>query len=153
MMVELNAHRQRVSTHFDQVLLTQKKANMHSLAWMGQIDDDSAIETFGELGFRHPKDAISRLNELRASVVTSSSPTPTAPALMPLSSASDRSRQCNQRPGHRLGQRFKLSRKHCVPVAPTLRYCSNTQWRYAVSRIFLRLSWAAEYLNRHPAIA
>ncbi|MFV5214167.1 bifunctional [glutamate--ammonia ligase]-adenylyl-L-tyrosine phosphorylase/[glutamate--ammonia-ligase] adenylyltransferase [Azonexus caeni] len=64
----LNGHRGRVSRHFEAVF-SDPEAGEHPLTglWQGQLDDDTALEAFGNLGFRRPLDAIARLGELRAS--------------------------------------------------------------------------------------
>src|SRR5574343_505321 len=68
MLAVLDAHRDKVSRHFEAVF-SDPEAGEHPLTglWLGQVDDDSAIESFGNLGFRRPRDAIARLAELRAS--------------------------------------------------------------------------------------
>jgi len=68
MLVELNKHRAIVSKHFEEVF-SDPEAGEHPLTglWLGQTDDDTAIEGFGNLGFRRPQDAIARLAELRNS--------------------------------------------------------------------------------------
>lgn len=68
MLKVLNSHRERVSRHFD-AIFSDPEAGQHPLTglWMGQLDDETAIEAFGNLGFRRPPEAINRLNELRAS--------------------------------------------------------------------------------------
>ena len=68
MLAVLNKHRETVSKHFEQVF-SDPEAGEHPLTglWLGQTDDDTAIEGLGNLGFRRPQDAIVRLAELRAS--------------------------------------------------------------------------------------
>ncbi|MDP3538647.1 MAG: bifunctional [glutamate--ammonia ligase]-adenylyl-L-tyrosine phosphorylase/[glutamate--ammonia-ligase] adenylyltransferase [Azonexus sp.] len=68
MLSVLNGHREKVSRHFEAVF-SDPEAGEHPLTglWMGQIDEDTAIEGFGNLGFRKPKEAIARLGELRVS--------------------------------------------------------------------------------------
>ncbi|WP_265944802.1 bifunctional [glutamate--ammonia ligase]-adenylyl-L-tyrosine phosphorylase/[glutamate--ammonia-ligase] adenylyltransferase [Dechloromonas sp. A34] len=68
MLAVLNAHREKVSRHFEAVF-SDPEAGEHPLTglWLSQLDDDTAIEAFGNLGFRRPKEAISRLADLRAS--------------------------------------------------------------------------------------
>jgi len=68
MMAVLNAHREKVSRHFEAVF-SDPEAGEHPLTglWMGQLDEETTIEGFGNLGFRQPKEAISRLADLRAS--------------------------------------------------------------------------------------
>ena len=67
MLVVLDDHRNKVSKHFEQVF-SDPESGEHPLTglWMNQLDEDTAIEAFGNLGFRRPKDAIARLAELRA---------------------------------------------------------------------------------------
>ncbi len=67
MMAVLDGHRQRVSRHFEEVF-SDPEAGEHPLTglWLGQLDEEAAIEAFGNLGFRHPREAIARLAELRA---------------------------------------------------------------------------------------
>ena len=64
----LGKHREIVSRHFEAVF-SDPEAGEHPLTglWQGQLDEDSAIEAFGNLGFRQPCDAIARLADLRAS--------------------------------------------------------------------------------------
>jgi len=68
MLAVLDGHREKVARHFEQIF-SDPEAGEHPLTglWMGQLDEDTAIEAFGNLGFRQPKDAISRLTDLRAS--------------------------------------------------------------------------------------
>ncbi|PKO88951.1 MAG: bifunctional [glutamate--ammonia ligase]-adenylyl-L-tyrosine phosphorylase/[glutamate--ammonia-ligase] adenylyltransferase [Betaproteobacteria bacterium HGW-Betaproteobacteria-10] len=68
LLAVLNAHRQKVSKHFEEVF-SDPEAGEHPLTglWMNQLDEDTAIEAFGNLGYRRPKDAIARLSELRLS--------------------------------------------------------------------------------------
>jgi len=68
MLAVLDEHRGKVSRHFDAVF-SDPEAGEHPLTglWMNQLDEDTAIEAFGNLGFRRPKDAIARLADLRAS--------------------------------------------------------------------------------------
>jgi glutamate-ammonia-ligase adenylyltransferase len=68
MLVVLNQHREVVSRHFEAVF-SDPEAGEHPLTglWLGQIDEDNAIEGFGNLGFRRPREAIERLADLRAS--------------------------------------------------------------------------------------
>ena len=68
MLVVLNQHRDIVSRHFEEVF-SDPEAGEHPLTglWLGQIDEDNAIEGFGNLGFRRPREAIARLADLRAS--------------------------------------------------------------------------------------
>src|SRR5574343_1667794 len=68
MLLVLNQHRETVSKHFEEVF-SDPEAGEHPLTglWLGQTDPETAFESFGNLGFRQPGAAISRLNQLRAS--------------------------------------------------------------------------------------
>nr|MBL8411650.1 bifunctional [glutamate--ammonia ligase]-adenylyl-L-tyrosine phosphorylase/[glutamate--ammonia-ligase] adenylyltransferase [Dechloromonas sp.] len=68
MLAVLDGHREKVARHFEEIF-SDPEAGEHPLTglWMGQLDEDTAIEAFGNLGFRQPKEAISRLADLRAS--------------------------------------------------------------------------------------
>ena len=67
MLLVLDEHRSKVSRHFEAVF-SDPESGDHALTglWLGQLDEDTTIEAFGNLGFRRPKDAIARLGELRA---------------------------------------------------------------------------------------
>lgn len=62
----LGRHRDIVSRHFEAVF-SDPEAGEHPLTglWQGQLDDDSAVETLSNLGFRQPREAIVRLADLR----------------------------------------------------------------------------------------
>jgi len=66
LLAVLDDHRQKVSRHFEAVF-SDPEAGEHPLTglWLGQLDEDTAIEAFGNLGFRRPKDAIARLADMR----------------------------------------------------------------------------------------
>ena len=64
-----------------------RRPRLTGLGWHGQSDTDAAQEQLGEPGFRHPKAALDRLAELRASTryqqlaaPTGNASTPSAPA-------------------------------------------------------------------------
>src|SRR5574343_1847595 len=64
----LGKHREIVSRHFEEAF-SDPEAGEHPLTglWLGQTDPETAFESFGNLGFRHPAEAIARLADLRAS--------------------------------------------------------------------------------------
>ena len=68
MLAVLDAHREKVSKHFDAVF-SDPEAGEHPLTglWLSQLDNETAIEALGNLGFRRPPDAIARLATLRQS--------------------------------------------------------------------------------------
>ncbi|MEO8409315.1 MAG: bifunctional [glutamate--ammonia ligase]-adenylyl-L-tyrosine phosphorylase/[glutamate--ammonia-ligase] adenylyltransferase, partial [Propionivibrio sp.] len=67
-MAGLDAHRQRVSHHFE-AIFSDPEEGTHALAdlWFEQIDADDALETLGELGFRQPQAMRERLQSFRQS--------------------------------------------------------------------------------------
>ena len=62
----LNQHREKVSRHFGEIF-SDPEAGEHPLTgiWLGQHDEDTAVETLGNLGYRQPREAITRLAEMR----------------------------------------------------------------------------------------
>ena len=153
MLEALNAHRTLVSRQFEAVF-SDPEAGEHPLTglWMGQVDEDDAIEAFGNLGFRHPKDAISRLAAMRASSRYQQLPAP------------NRSRL------DAIGPRFiEVSGSTADPdltftrglnfvdgVARRGSYLALLQqYPLALKRVadmVCASSWAADYLARHPLL-
>jgi glutamate-ammonia-ligase adenylyltransferase len=68
LLTVLNSHREKVARHFEQIF-SDPEAGEHPLTglWLCQLEEETAIEAFGKLGFRQPREAIRRLSELRAS--------------------------------------------------------------------------------------
>ncbi len=70
---ELEQHRQRVQSHFDQVFATpqaeDESADEHQLAalWRGELIADEALERLGESGFSEPQQVLQQLDEFRSS--------------------------------------------------------------------------------------
>jgi glutamate-ammonia-ligase adenylyltransferase len=153
MLAELNGHRERVSRHFEQIF-SDPEAGEHPLTglWMNQLDADAAVEAFGELGFRQPKDAIARLAELRASSRYLQLPT------------SNRSRL------DAIGPRLIEAAGATANPDTTLARCLNfiesisrrgaylallQQYPMALRRVADMVgvsSWASDYLSRHPLL-
>jgi len=68
LLAVLDGHRDKVSRHFGEIF-SDPESGEHTLAgvWLGQHDEETTIETLGNLGYRHPREAIARLAELRSS--------------------------------------------------------------------------------------
>ena len=68
MLAELDHHRQRVSTQFEQVF-SDPEEGQHPLTglWLGQLDEESTLSQLFAYGMRQPVDAAARLAALRAS--------------------------------------------------------------------------------------
>jgi len=153
MFAALNGHREKVSRHFEQIF-SDPEAGEHPLTglWMNQLDADAAIEAFGELGFRQPKDAIARLVELRGSSRYLQLPT------------SNRSRL------DAIGPRVIEAAGATANPDTTLARCLNfiesisrrgaylallQQYPMALRRVADMVgvsSWASDYLSRHPLL-
>jgi glutamate-ammonia-ligase adenylyltransferase len=153
MMAELDSHRQKVSRHFEEVF-SDPEAGEHPLTglWLGQLDEETAIESFGALGFRQPKEAIARLAELRA-----------ANRYQQLPSA-NRLRFDAVAP--RLIEAAGATANPDVTLVRGLNFLENIarrgaylallqQYSMALRRVADMMSasnWAADYLNRHPLL-
>ena len=153
MMAVLDGHRQKVSRHFEEVF-SDPEAGEHPLTglWLGQLDEEAAIETFGNLGFRHPKEAIARMAELRA-----------ANRYQQLPSA-NRLRFDAVAP--RLIEAAGDTANPDVTLVRGLNFLENIarrgaylallqQYSMALRRVadmMCASNWAADYLNRHPLL-
>jgi len=64
----LNAHRQKVTRHFEQVFSApQSQQQSHPLTalWQGHLDDGEAVSQLAELGYKSSEDSWQRLSRLR----------------------------------------------------------------------------------------
>jgi len=84
LLAVLNDHRRKVGQHFEAVF-SDPEAGEHPLTglWLGQVDDDTAVEALGALGFRRPREAIARLANCATAAATSNCRAPTAAASTP----------------------------------------------------------------------
>ncbi len=153
MLAVLDVHRSKVSHHFEAVF-SDPEAGEHPLTglWLGQLDEDSAIEAFGNLGFRHPKDAIARLADLRASARYLQLP------------SSNRCRLDAVAP--RLIEAAGATHDPDITLARGLEFLEGIarrgaylallqQYPMALKRVadmICASSWASAYLNRHPLL-
>ena len=153
LLAELNAHRARVSQHFESVF-SDPEGGEHPLTgvWLGQCDDDSALETLGNLGYRRPQEALARLADLRAANRYQQLP------------ASNRSRL--DAVGPRLLEAAANTPAPEITLARALTFLEGIarrgaylallqQYPLALRRVADMVgasSWAAEYLNRYPLL-
>ncbi|RIX44639.1 MAG: bifunctional [glutamate--ammonia ligase]-adenylyl-L-tyrosine phosphorylase/[glutamate--ammonia-ligase] adenylyltransferase [Rhodocyclales bacterium GT-UBC] len=153
LLVELNAHRAKVSHHFE-AIFSDPEAGEHPLTglWLNQLDEDTAFEAFGNLGFRKPGEAISRLNELRASSRYLQLP------------ASNRSRL--DAVGPRLIEAAGATADPDITLQRGLHFLESIARRGAylallqqypmalrrVADMICASNWATDYLNRHPLL-
>ncbi|MDD2742010.1 MAG: bifunctional [glutamate--ammonia ligase]-adenylyl-L-tyrosine phosphorylase/[glutamate--ammonia-ligase] adenylyltransferase [Rhodocyclaceae bacterium] len=153
LLAVLNAHREKVSRHFEQIF-SDPEAGEHALTgvWMGQHDEDTTIETLGNLGYRKPKEAMARLAELRSANRYLQLPT------------TNRSRL--DAVGPRLIEAAGATSDPDTTLARGLSFLEGIsrrgaylallqQYPMALRRVADMMSasfWAAEYLNRHPLL-
>ncbi len=153
MLAVLDQHREKVSQHFG-AIFSDPEAGEHPLTglWQGQLDDDTAIEAFGNLGFRHPKEAIARLAELRAASRYLQLP------------ATNRARL--DAVGPRLIEAAGATPAPDTTLARGLSFLEGIARRGAylallqqypmalrrVADMMCASNWAADYLNRHPLL-
>ena len=120
--------------------------------WLGQLDEDTAIESLGNLGFRHPKDTIARLADLRASSRYQQLP------------ATNRARL--DAVGPRLIEAAGATHDPDTTLVRGLQFLEGIarrgsylallqQYPMALRRVadmVCASNWATEYLNRHPLL-
>ena len=153
LMSVLDEHRRKVSSHFEEIF-SDPESGEHALTgvWLGQHDEDATMETLGNLGFRHPREAIKRLAELRASNRYQQLP------------STNRSRI--DAVGPRLIEAAGATSDPDTTLARGLSFLEGIsrrgaylallqQYPMALRRVADVMSasfWAAEYLNRHPLL-
>jgi len=153
MLAVLNGHREKVSRHFEQIF-SDPEAGEHPLTglWMGQLDEDTAIEAFGNLGFRQPAEAIRRLAELRAASRYLQLPTANRSRLDAI--------------GPRLIEAAGATGDPDTTLARGLHFIEGISRRGAylallqqyplalrrVADMICASNWAADYLNRYPLL-
>ena len=153
MLAVLNNHRDKVSRHFEQIF-SDPEAGEHPLTglWLGQLDEETAIEAFGNLGFRQPAEAIKRLAEMRASSRYLQLP------------ASNRSRL--DAIGPRLIEAAGTTPDPDITLTRSLQFVDSISRRGAylallqqypmalrrVADMVCASSWATDYLSRHPLL-
>ena len=153
LLVVLNQHREKVSRHFGEIF-SDPEAGEHPLTgvWLGQHDEDTTLETLGNLGYRQPHEAITRLAELRSSNRYLQLPT------------TNRSRL--DAVGPRLIEAAGATSNPDTTFARGLNFLEGISRRGAylallqqypmalrrVADMMCASFWAAEYLNRHPLL-
>jgi glutamate-ammonia-ligase adenylyltransferase len=142
-----------VSRHFEAVF-SDPEAGEHPLTglWLGQLDEDDAIEALGTLGFRQPREALARLAEMRSSSRYQQLP------------ASNRSRL--DAIGPRFIEAAGTTGSPDTTLARGLNFVDSIarrgsylallqQYPLALKRVadmFCASNWATEYLVRHPLL-
>ncbi|MBS1130109.1 MAG: Glutamate-ammonia ligase adenylyltransferase [Proteobacteria bacterium] len=153
MLAVLDDHRNKVSRHFEAVF-SDPEAGEHPLIglWQGQMDEETAIEAFGNLGFRHPREAITRLAELRASSRYQQLPATNRSRLDAVGPRLIEAAGATGAPDTTLARGITF----LEAIARRGSYLALLQqYPMALRRVadmICASNWAAEYLNRHPLL-
>ena len=153
MLTVLNGHRDRVSKQFEAVF-SDPEAGEHPLTglWLNQLDEETAFEAFGNLGFRHPKEAITRLAELRASTRYQQLPSSNRGRLDAVGPRLIEACGSTNDPDTTLTRGLNFLEE----IARRGAYLALLQqYPMALKRVADMIStshWAAGYLNRHPLL-
>ncbi|MDR2838726.1 MAG: bifunctional [glutamate--ammonia ligase]-adenylyl-L-tyrosine phosphorylase/[glutamate--ammonia-ligase] adenylyltransferase [Azonexus sp.] len=153
LLAALDSHRQNVSRHFEAVF-SEPEAGEHPLTnlWLGQVDDEAAIATLGQLGYRQPPEALARLAEVRHANRYQQLPganrerfDAVAPRLIEAAAATAEPDTTLVRG---LGFLENIARRGAYLAL-------LQQYPLALRRVADMIgasSWAADYLNRHPLL-
>lgn len=153
MLAVLDAHRDKVSRHFEAVF-SEPEEGEHALTglWLGQIDDETAIEAFGNLGFRHPKEAQERLAALRGSARYQQLPATNRSRLDAVGPRLIEAAAATPAPDTTLVRGLAF----LEVIARRGAYLALLQqYPLALKRVADMIgasSWASDYLNRHPLL-
>ena len=153
MLAVLDGHRQRVSQHFDAVF-SDPESGEHPLTglWLGQLDEETAVEAFGNLGFRHPKEAIVRIADLRTSGRYQQLPTTNRNRLDAVAPRLIEAAGATPDPDLTLQRGLVL----LETIARRGAYLALLQqYPMALKRVadmICASAWASDYLNRHPLL-
>ncbi|MDR2113196.1 MAG: bifunctional [glutamate--ammonia ligase]-adenylyl-L-tyrosine phosphorylase/[glutamate--ammonia-ligase] adenylyltransferase, partial [Candidatus Accumulibacter sp.] len=149
----LETHRRNVARHFDEIFADPLDGT-HALAglWFEQIEGGDALETAGNLGFRHPAAMLERLRAFRRSAKYQQLATPIRERLDAI--------------GPRLIEAAAATRTpdatwlRCLDLVETIgrrgAYLAllqqHPQALAKVAEIVGSSAWAADYLTRHPIL-
>jgi glutamate-ammonia-ligase adenylyltransferase len=153
MLTVLNAHRERVARHFDQVF-SDPEAGTHALAglWLGQCGSESCSDQLGEMGFAKPQNIVEQLERFRGSsryiqlpAVNRERLDAVGPRLIQAAAATPNPDLTFSRA---LGFLETISRRGAY-LALLQQY---PQALSKVAELIGSATWAAEYLNKHPIL-
>ncbi|MDQ5905977.1 MAG: [glutamine synthetase] adenylyltransferase / [glutamine synthetase]-adenylyl-L-tyrosine, partial [Pseudomonadota bacterium] len=149
----LNAHREHVARHFEQVF-SDPEAGTHPLAglWLGQCGNEDCSDRLGELGFSRPQEIVEQLDRFRSSSRYVQLP------------ATNRERL--DAVGPRLIQAAAATPNPDITFSRALGFLETITRRGAylallqqypqalakVAELVGAATWAAEYLNKHPIL-
>ena len=153
MLTVLNAHRERVARHFEQVF-SDPEAGTHALAglWLGQCGSESCSDQLGEMGFAKPQNIVEQLERFRGSsryiqlpAVNRERLDAVGPRLIQAAAATPNPDLTFSRA---LGFLETISRRGAY-LALLQQY---PQALSKVAELIGSATWAAEYLNKHPIL-
>lgn len=153
MLAVLDAHRTRVSHHFEAVF-SDPESGDHPLTglWLGQLDDEAAFDTFARLGFRQPREAGETLARLRDSSRYQQLPASNRQRLDAVGPRLIEAAGQTPDPDTTLTRGVALLES----IARRGAYLALLQqYPLALKRVADMIgasSWASEYLNRHPLL-
>ena len=148
---QLNAHRARVSVHFEQVLAApQIKSHPMLALWQGNFTDDEAAKELSGLGYRNPQQIVLHLKNIRCSGRYRQMPASTQSrldALMPalIEAAAPFGDAALER---LLLLAESVGRRESY-LALLLEYPQALQ---TLAKLCGASSWAAQYLTLHPLV-
>ncbi len=153
MLAVLDAHRQRVARHFEEIFSSPDDGT-HALAglWFEQTDPEDALEALSEHGFKKPQVMLEQLTSFRRSAKYQQLPTQNrerldalGPRLIEAAAATNSPDATWQRG---LGFLETISRRGAY-LALLQQYPLTL---CKVAEIIGSSSWAADYLTRHPIL-
>ena len=148
----LEAHRERVSRHFDEVFSTRESPR-HALAPLWQEQDRSAVETqLGSIGFRDPGSSAARLEAVRAGSRYRNLPEASRErfdALVPR--VIEEAARCGN-PDATLARCMDLLETISRRAAYLALLAEHPKALKQLAALMSASSWPAEFLNRHPVL-
>ena len=148
----LEAHRERVSRHFDDVFSTRESPR-HALAPLWREEDLSAVETqLGGLGFGDPANSAARLQAVRAGSRYRNLPEASRErfdALVPR--VIEETARCGN-PDATLARCMDLLETISRRAAYLALLAEHPEALKQLAALMSASSWSAEFLNRHPIL-
>ena len=148
----LQAHRELVSRHFEDVFST-REAPRHALAPLWQEEDPGALEAgLSSLGYREPGETASRLRAIRASGRYANLPQASRERFDALVPRILEQSVRHAHPDATLARCMDLIETVSRRAAYLALLDEHPEALAQVARLMSASSWAAEYLNRHPLL-
>ena len=151
---ELDAHRERVERHFEQVFEAPQEEQAHALSslWEGQGHDEDALQRLAGLGYRKPDEAWQRLQGIRHGSRYRQLPAASRQRLDSLVPRAIESATGFAAPDVTLGRVLALLEAICRRASYLALLAEYPQALQMVTRLCAASPWLAEYLTRHPIL-